>query len=135
MYYSPTIVELAGFVSNRIALLLSLLVAAVNTLGTVLGIFLIDRCGRRLLLLMSLGGVFFSLAILSGAFYLTSVDVPTVDIQQSLKTGYACPTLLDFSRPLWNYNGCLTDGCGFRIAYGNKVRIHSMFLSQCEMHS
>jgi SP family myo-inositol transporter-like MFS transporter 13 len=59
MYYSPTIVELAGFVSNRIALLLSLLVAAVNTLGTVLGIFLIDRCERRLLLLMSLGGVFF----------------------------------------------------------------------------
>jgi SP family myo-inositol transporter-like MFS transporter 13 len=59
MYYSPTIVELAGFVSNQIALLLSLLVAAMNALGTVLGIFLIDRCGRRLLLLMSLGGVFF----------------------------------------------------------------------------
>ena len=65
MYYSPTIVELAGFVSNRIALLLSLLVAAVNTLGTVLGIFLIDRCGRRLLLLMSLGGVFFYLFLLT----------------------------------------------------------------------
>jgi len=132
MYYSPTIVELAGFVSNRIALLLSLLVAAVNTLGTVLGIFLIDRCGRRLLLLMSLGGVFFyfsSLAILFGAFYLTSVDVPTVDIQQSLKTGYTCPTLLDFSRPLWNCNGCLTTGCGFCTASGNKMLPGSCFLA------
>lgn len=141
MYYSPTIVELAGFVSNQIALLLSLLVAAMNALGTVLGIFLIDRCGRRLLLLMSLGGVFFSLAILSGAFYLTSVDVPTVDIQQTLKTGYACPALLDFSRPLWNCNGCLTAGCGFCTASGNKMLPGSCFLANttseqyCSQHS
>lgn len=141
MYYSPTIVELAGFVSNKIALVLSLLVAAMNAFGTILGIFLIDRCGRRLLLLMSLIGVFLSLAILSGSFYLTSVDVPTVDIQQTLKAGYACPALLDFSRPLWNCNGCLTAGCGFCAASGNKMLPGSCFLANttseqyCSQHS
>lgn len=141
MYYSPTIVELAGFVSNKIALVLSLFVAAMNAFGTILGIFLIDRCGRRLLLLMSLIGVFLSLAILSGSFYLTSVDVPTVDIQQTLKAGYACPAILDFSRPLWNCNGCLTAGCGFCAASGNKMLPGSCFLANttseqyCSQHS
>ena len=107
MYYSPTIVQLAGFASNQIALKLSLIVAAMNAIGSILGIFLIDRCGRKMLSLTSLFGVFVSLGVLSGAFYLTSVDVPTVDVHQTLKAGYAFPTVIDFSQPLWNYNGCL----------------------------
>ena len=70
MYYSPTIVQMAGFTSNQLALLLSLIVAAMNAAGTVVGIFLIDRCGRRMLALASLAGVFISLLILGGAFSL-----------------------------------------------------------------
>eukprot|EP01018_Ginkgo_biloba_P032821 Gb_35369 [translate_table: standard] len=142
MYYSPTIVELAGFVSNKIALLLSLIVAGMNAIGTILGIYLIDRCGRRRLVLASLFGVFVSLAILSGAFYLTSIDVPTVDMQQTLeKAGYACPALLDFSRPLWNCNGCLNAGCGFCTATGNEMLPGSCFIANttteeyCGQHS
>eukprot|EP01018_Ginkgo_biloba_P032817 Gb_10436 [translate_table: standard] len=131
MYYSPTIVEMAGFVSNKIALLLSLIVAAMNALGTVLGIYLIDRCGRRRLALSSLFGVFISLVILSGAFYWTSIDVPSVDIQhQALeKVGYTCPALLDFSRPLWNCNGCLGAGCGFCTATGNQMLPGSCYIA------
>ncbi|GJN02492.1 hypothetical protein PR202_ga19850 [Eleusine coracana subsp. coracana] len=45
MYYSPTIVQMAGFTSNKLALLLSLIVAAMNAAGTIVGIYLIDRCG------------------------------------------------------------------------------------------
>uniref|UniRef100_A0A803KTC0 Major facilitator superfamily (MFS) profile domain-containing protein n=1 Tax=Chenopodium quinoa TaxID=63459 RepID=A0A803KTC0_CHEQI len=37
MYYSPTIVQMAGFSSNQLALLISLIVAAMNAAGTVLG--------------------------------------------------------------------------------------------------
>ncbi|RWV84358.1 hypothetical protein GW17_00053929 [Ensete ventricosum] len=70
MYYSPTIVQMAGFTSNKLALLLSLIVAAMNAAGTIVGIFLIDRCGRRRLTLSSLSGVLISLLILSGAFFL-----------------------------------------------------------------
>lgn len=75
MYYSPTIVQMAGFTSNKLALLLSLIVAAMNAAGTVAGIFLIDRCGRRTLALTSLAGVFVSLLVLGGAFSLHSSNV------------------------------------------------------------
>ncbi|KAE8077175.1 hypothetical protein FH972_015765 [Carpinus fangiana] len=72
MYYSPTIVQMAGFESNQLALLLSLIVAALNAAGTILGIYLIDHFGRTKLALTSLSGVFVSLLILSGAFFFES---------------------------------------------------------------
>ncbi|XP_039120383.1 inositol transporter 1-like [Dioscorea cayenensis subsp. rotundata] len=75
MYYSPTIVQMAGFSSNQLALLLSLIVAGMNAAGTIVGIYLIDRCGRRRLALTSLLGVILSLFILSGAFFLQSSSV------------------------------------------------------------
>lgn len=68
MYYSPTIVQMAGFQSNELALQLSLIVAAMNATGTILGIYLIDHSGRKKLALCSLGGVFASLVLLSLAF-------------------------------------------------------------------
>ncbi|KAI3706274.1 hypothetical protein L6452_23893 [Arctium lappa] len=72
MYYSPTIVQMAGFSSNQLALLLSLVVALMNATGTVVGIYLIDHFGRRKLALSSLFGVFLSLILLSVAFLLQS---------------------------------------------------------------
>eukprot|EP01018_Ginkgo_biloba_P032819 Gb_35370 [translate_table: standard] len=143
MYYSPTIVEMAGFVSNKIALLLCLIVAGMNAIGTIFGIYLIDRCGRRRLALTSLFGVFISLVILSGSFYWISLDVPTVDIQhQKLEEpGYACPALFDFSTPLWNCNGCLNAGCGFCAATGNQMLPGSCYIANtttegyCSQHS
>lgn len=74
MYYSPTIVQMAGFESNQLAILLSLIVAAMNAAGTVVGIYLIDKCGRRKLVLSSLFGVIISLVILSAAFFFESSD-------------------------------------------------------------
>ncbi|KAL2507274.1 Inositol transporter 1 [Forsythia ovata] len=70
MYYSPMIVQMAGFRSNQLALLLSLIVAAMNAAGTVLGIYLIDHVGRRKLALSSLAGVIISLIVLAVAFIL-----------------------------------------------------------------
>lgn len=72
MYYSPTIVQMAGFTSNQLALLLSLIVAAMNATGTVVGIYLIDHFGRRRLALTSLCGVIISLCVLSVAFFFQS---------------------------------------------------------------
>ncbi|CAN8286670.1 unnamed protein product [Cochlearia groenlandica] len=69
MYYSPTIVQMAGFHSNQLALLLSLVVAAMNAAGTVVGIYFIDHCGRKKLALSSLCGVIISLLILSVSFF------------------------------------------------------------------
>ncbi|XP_057424542.1 inositol transporter 1-like isoform X1 [Lotus japonicus] len=69
MYYSPTIVQMAGFHSNELALLLSLIIAGMNATGTILGIYLIDHAGRKKLALYSLGGVIASLIILSFSFF------------------------------------------------------------------
>ncbi|KAK2443194.1 inositol transporter [Trifolium repens] len=74
MYYSPTIIQMAGFNSNQLALLLSLIVAGMNAAGTILGIYLIDHAGRRKLALSSLSGATVALAILSAGSYLQSSD-------------------------------------------------------------
>lgn len=74
MYYSPIIIQMAGFNSNKLALLLSLIVAAMNAAGTILGIYLIDHAGRRKLALTSLLGVIVALAILSAGSYLEASD-------------------------------------------------------------
>ncbi|KAK7245630.1 hypothetical protein RIF29_40478 [Crotalaria pallida] len=74
MYYSPTIIQMAGFNSNQLALILSLIVAAMNAAGTILGIYLIDHAGRRKLALTSLSGAILALAILSAGSYLQTSD-------------------------------------------------------------
>lgn len=74
MYYSPTIIEMSGFSSNQQALLLSLIVAGMNAAGTVLGIYLIDHMGRRMLAISCLLGVIASLAVLSTGCYLEAYD-------------------------------------------------------------
>lgn len=68
MYYSPTIIQMAGFKSNEMALQISIFVAAMNAVGTILGIYLIDHAGRKILALCSLGGVFASLVLLFLSF-------------------------------------------------------------------
>ena len=68
MYYSPTIVQMAGFQSNQLALLISLAVAGTNAAGSIVGIYCIDHFGRKKLALSSLSGVIVSLLILAGAF-------------------------------------------------------------------
>ena len=74
MYYSPTIIQLAGFSSNQLALLISLIVAGMNAAGTILGIYLIDHAGRRKLALTSLSGSVAALAVLSAGCYLAASD-------------------------------------------------------------
>lgn len=77
MYYSPTIVQMAGFRSNQLALLISLVVALMNAVGTILGIYLIDHIGRKKLVLTSLSGVIVSLVVLAGAFLLATPSSST----------------------------------------------------------
>lgn len=72
MYYSPTIVQMAGFSSNQLALLISLIIAGLNAIGTIVGINLIDHFGRRKLALTSLSGVIVALLILSTSLFVES---------------------------------------------------------------
>ncbi|XP_061373787.1 probable inositol transporter 2 isoform X3 [Gastrolobium bilobum] len=76
MYYSPTIVQLAGFASNRTALLLSLVTAGLNAFGSILSIYFIDKTGRKKLLLFSLFGVVVSVVVLTVVFHQSTTHSP-----------------------------------------------------------
>jgi len=70
IYYAPTIFQLAGFQSNSVSILATAGVGLVNVLMTVVGLFLIDRVGRRPLLLIGIAGMTFALLALSASFAL-----------------------------------------------------------------
>jgi sugar porter (SP) family MFS transporter len=70
IYYAPTIVELAGLRTASAALLATTGVGLINVGFTVVAIALLDRLGRRPLLLAGLLGMTFSLALLGLLFWL-----------------------------------------------------------------
>lgn len=73
MYYGATIIQMAGFTDASTAIWLSAVVSFSNFLFTFVGIYLVDRAGRRLLTLASLAGVVVSLLALGGSFYAAEV--------------------------------------------------------------
>jgi sugar porter (SP) family MFS transporter len=68
IYYAPTIFQAAGFHSNEAAIVATAGVGVVNVLMTVVSIPLIDKVGRRPLLLISLSGMGVALAALGIGF-------------------------------------------------------------------
>jgi MFS transporter, SP family, galactose:H+ symporter len=68
IYYAPTIFQSAGLSSAATAILATAGVGAVNVIMTIVSIRLIDRLGRRQLLIWSLGGMAVTLFVLAGAF-------------------------------------------------------------------
>ena len=70
IYYAPTIFKFAGLSSASAAILASVGVGVVNVVLTLVAMQLIDRVGRRPLLLISLAGMAPSLFVLGGPFLL-----------------------------------------------------------------
>ncbi len=70
IYYAPTIFQLAGFSSAAQSILATAGVGLVNVLLTILSLRLLDRVGRRPLLLVGVAGMIASLAILGAVFLL-----------------------------------------------------------------
>ncbi len=92
MYYSATIIKMAGIGSNSVAIWLSAGTAGVNCFCTIIGMFLVDRIGRRPLTLCSLFGAAVSLAILGGSFLMMDHTAP--EISETSALAGACGTLL-----------------------------------------
>jgi len=74
IYYAPTIFKFAGLSSASVAILASVGVGVVNVVLTVVAMQLIDRVGRRPLLLVSLAGMTVSLGLLGLAFALPQLS-------------------------------------------------------------
>ncbi len=68
IYFAPTIFQSAGLSSASVSILATAGVGAVNVLTTLVAMWLIDRVGRRVLLLVGLAGMAATLCVLAGAF-------------------------------------------------------------------
>jgi MFS transporter, SP family, galactose:H+ symporter len=75
IYYAPTIFQLAGFGSAAQSILATAGVGAVNVLMTVVSLRLLDRVGRRPLLLTGIAGMIVSLGILGFVFHFRNQSV------------------------------------------------------------
>jgi sugar porter (SP) family MFS transporter len=80
IYYAPTIFQQAGFHSALSSILATAGVGLVNVVMTIVSIPLLDRVGRRPLLLTSLGGMFLSLLALSLGFAIGGVALKWIGI-------------------------------------------------------
>jgi SP family galactose:H+ symporter-like MFS transporter len=74
IYYAPTIFEFAGFSSASAAILATAGIGVVNVLMTVLAMQLLDRLGRRPLLLVGSAGMILALGVLGLAFVLPNLS-------------------------------------------------------------
>ena len=83
MYYSAKIITMAGFSDRSQAIWMSAGVASANFLCTFIGLFLVERIGRRKLLLASLLGVCGALAILGVGFQLADTNTPNVTVTEN----------------------------------------------------
>ena len=80
IYYAPTIFKYAGFESARASILAAVGLGVVMLCSHVVAIFLIDRVGRRPLLLVGIAGQIVGLAALGAAFHFKQLSSSVGDI-------------------------------------------------------
>nr|UQE85996.1 inositol transporter 4 isoform [Mesembryanthemum crystallinum] len=110
MYYSPTIVQLAGIASNSTAMALSLVTSGLNAIGSVVSMLFVDRKGRRSMMMISMVGVIICLTALGVTFHLASKSAPMVSLHESVHFGAnsTCAPYSSAPNPAsWNCMTCL----------------------------
>lgn len=105
MYYSATIIQMAGMENESTAIWLASLTAFINMICCFAGLYFIDSRGRRPLLMFSLGGVALSLFLLSGTFALMNNHTP-------MAQNYS-PTSILPCEQAHSCGECLDLSCGF----------------------
>jgi MFS transporter, SP family, galactose:H+ symporter len=80
IYYAPTIIQSAGLPSASAAILATVGIGLVNVLMTIVAMWLIDRVGRRPLLLTGIAGMIVSLGVLGLVFRSGAQNAATVRV-------------------------------------------------------
>ncbi|KAE8714882.1 Inositol transporter 4 [Hibiscus syriacus] len=116
MYYSPTIVQLAGFASNKTALALSLITSSLNAIGSIVSMAFVNRYGRRRMMIISMFGIITCLVILSVVFFQAASHAPKISQFESthfIANGTCLDYISDPNPTSWNCMSCLKADCGF----------------------
>lgn len=90
MYYSVTIVQMSGVQDKTIAVWLAVGMASINFICTFIGLYLVEKIGRRLLTLSSLAGVILSLIVLAVGFQLVDIFSPVIGWHDESAANYSC---------------------------------------------
>ncbi|XP_070803609.1 proton myo-inositol cotransporter [Pituophis catenifer annectens] len=109
MYYSATIMQMSGVRDDRLAIWLAALTAFTNFIFTLVGVWLVEKVGRRKLTLGSLAGTTVALVVLALGFLLSAQASPQVTLNPESQSAQNS-TCTKYS----NCNGCMLDPiCGF----------------------
>ncbi|XP_045605756.1 proton myo-inositol cotransporter isoform X2 [Procambarus clarkii] len=84
MYYSASIITMAGVSDKSLAIWLAAATSSMNFLGTFIGLWLVERLGRRPLTLGSLFGTMVSLLLLALSFQMAYNDSPNVSVPSTV---------------------------------------------------
>ncbi|XP_030914875.1 proton myo-inositol cotransporter [Geospiza fortis] len=123
MYYSATILQMSGVEDDRLAIWLAALTAFINFVFTLVGVWLVERMGRRKLTLGSLTGTAVALIILASGFLLSAQVSPRITLNPT------DPSHQNSTCTKYSYcNGCMLDpDCG--LCY--KLNKSSVVESSC----
>lgn len=70
IYYSPKIFQIAGYTTIESAISATLSIGVINVLMTLIALWLVDKIGRRPLLMIGLFGMAISLALMGWSFFM-----------------------------------------------------------------
>uniref|UniRef100_A0A0N5ACA5 MFS domain-containing protein n=1 Tax=Syphacia muris TaxID=451379 RepID=A0A0N5ACA5_9BILA len=111
IYYTSSIIRSAGIMNSHNTIWISVIISGVNFASTLVPIWLIERIGRRLLLLISVAGVTLSLLAMGTAFLL--INRVSGDVLELPSNFNATKLSLSCSK-YRNCDFCATDEqCGF----------------------
>lgn len=107
MYYSATILQMGGVRDVKLAIWLAAATSASNFVFTMVGVWLVERVGRRKLTLGSLFGTGLSLALLGVGFLVSAQSSPPITLHPVDPQNSTC-------RLYGSCEFCMLDpGCGF----------------------
>ncbi|XP_013395118.1 proton myo-inositol cotransporter isoform X2 [Lingula anatina] len=120
MYYSATIIKMSGIRDKSTAIWLSAVTAAVNFVFTFVGLYLVEKIGRRPLTLGSLIGAIVSLAWLAIGFQLNALHSPPITVVEAVNPCNQHSTC----------DQCMVDlSCGFCYNDANNTAVNGSCLA------